>query len=133
MRAKKKRKMNEKHEKKSLRSSKKKLFIMFIFGSAFYVFVVYSFYVILLKQFKISDVLAVYISIVFAVVSLICIRIFKSMRCFFFLLLPQVFSKRGRAAVVAYVLMLTLLGPTKNLVNNIDVMAESLSCGQVIS
>lgn len=122
---------NYRQQSKKLRSSKKKQFVMFMFGSAFYIFVVYSVYIFLLKQIKISNLLAVYSTIVFAVVSLICIRVFKSIRCFLFLLLPQVFSKQGRAAIVAYVFLLTVTGPVRNLVDNIDVMSESLSCGQV--
>lgn len=131
MRIKSKTNLKKDHKQKSLRSSKKKLLVMFTFGSAFYVFVIYSFYVLLLKQVKISNSLGICITIVFALVVLVCIRIFKSIRCFYFLLLPQVFSKRGRAALLAFVFLLTLMGPTKNLVDNIEVMAESMSCGQV--
>ncbi|KAI4499686.1 hypothetical protein M0802_005256 [Mischocyttarus mexicanus] len=40
------------------------------------------------------------------------------------------FSKRGRQALVAYAFILTLTGPGKNVLRNINVLTESLVCGQ---
>ncbi|KAK0162528.1 hypothetical protein PV327_006301 [Microctonus hyperodae] len=50
--------------------------------------------------------------------------------CIVFLLLPQFFSKRGRQALMAYAFILTFTGPTKNTLHNIEVLSESLTCGQ---
>lgn len=61
---------------------------------------------------------------------LLLVVIFKAFRCFFFLLLPQVFSSRGRTAVMAYIFILTLTGPALNIVKNMDVLTGCLACGQ---
>ncbi|XP_043285569.1 uncharacterized protein [Venturia canescens] len=50
--------------------------------------------------------------------------------CVVFLLLPQIFSKRGRQALMAYAFVLTLTGPAKNTLHNTGVLSESLACGQ---
>ncbi|XP_018046467.1 PREDICTED: LOW QUALITY PROTEIN: uncharacterized protein LOC108685963 [Atta colombica] len=54
----------------------------------------------------------------------------KRLKCIVFLLLPQFFSKRGRQALIAYAFILTLTGPSKNILHNISILSESLACGQ---
>lgn len=117
-------------QKTSNTSKPQKLFLL-LFGFAFLVFLTYTFYLTLATRFKIKNQYALYSSFVFSVLLLISICCFKSLRCFFFLLLPQVFSKRGRAAIIAYAYLLTVAGPTKNLVENVHVLSASMSCGQV--
>lgn len=56
----------------------------------------------------------------------------RSALCFFSLLLPQICSRKGRTVIVAYVFVLTLKYPTKNLMHNIEILTDSISCGQVI-
>ncbi|XP_057328434.1 DC-STAMP domain-containing protein 2-like [Microplitis mediator] len=51
-------------------------------------------------------------------------------RCIMFLLFLQVFSKRGRQALIAYAFIIMLTGPTNNTLHNVQVLSESLSCGQ---
>ncbi|XP_021923470.1 DC-STAMP domain-containing protein 2-like isoform X2 [Zootermopsis nevadensis] len=46
------------------------------------------------------------------------------------LLLPQLFSKHGRRALIAYAFVLALTGPTKNTLHNIQTLSESLACAQ---
>ncbi|KOX69325.1 DC-STAMP domain-containing protein 2, partial [Melipona quadrifasciata] len=50
--------------------------------------------------------------------------------CVVFLLLPQLFSKRGRQALMAYAFILALTGPVKNTLHNTGVLSESLACAQ---
>lgn len=52
--------------------------------------------------------------------------------CIVFLTLPQLFSKRGRQALLAYAFILAITGPAKNTLNNMGILSESLACGQVI-
>lgn len=54
-------------------------------------------------------------------------------RCTVFLCIPQLFSKRGRQALLAYAFILALSGPAKNTLHNVEVMSESLACGQACS
>lgn len=56
---------------------------------------------------------------------------FIHIRCYVFLFLPQMCSKHGRRAILAYILILLLNGPSKNIVKNIGVLSESLVCNQV--
>ncbi|XP_076366522.1 uncharacterized protein LOC143255163 isoform X2 [Tachypleus tridentatus] len=52
------------------------------------------------------------------------------MRCVLFLMLPELFSKQGRTALLAYIYLLLLSGPMNNAVQNIEVLSESIACGQ---
>lgn len=45
--------------------------------------------------------------------------------------MPQLFSKRGRQALMAYAFILAITGPGKNTLHNIGVLSESLACSQV--
>lgn len=47
------------------------------------------------------------------------------------MLLPQLFSKRGRQALAAYAFLLALGGPARNSLHNLGVLSSSLACGQV--
>ncbi|XP_049771090.1 DC-STAMP domain-containing protein 2 [Schistocerca cancellata] len=51
-------------------------------------------------------------------------------RCIVVLVLPQLCVNRGRQALMLYAFVLTLTGPGKNTMQNVGVLAESLSCGQ---
>ncbi|GAB0100619.1 hypothetical protein DMENIID0001_166820 [Sergentomyia squamirostris] len=55
-------------------------------------------------------------------------RFFK---CFIVLLLPTLVSKRGRSAIIGYVLIITLSGSVVNIMKNVEEMVECLSCAQV--
>ncbi|GLV39594.1 uncharacterized protein CBL_08340 [Carabus blaptoides fortunei] len=54
----------------------------------------------------------------------------QTVRCIVFLMLPQLFSKRGRQTLLAYALILAITGPARNTANNMSIMSESLACGQ---
>lgn len=51
-------------------------------------------------------------------------------RCIVILILPNFFSVKGRSALVAYTFVLAVTAPTKNIIENVDVLSTSLSCGQ---
>uniref|UniRef100_A0A182PL79 Uncharacterized protein n=1 Tax=Anopheles epiroticus TaxID=199890 RepID=A0A182PL79_9DIPT len=51
-------------------------------------------------------------------------------RCVTVLLVPQFLSKRGRAALIGYIFLLTVTGPTANTMVNVEILAETLSCTQ---
>uniref|UniRef100_A0A182Q9M9 Dendritic cell-specific transmembrane protein-like domain-containing protein n=1 Tax=Anopheles farauti TaxID=69004 RepID=A0A182Q9M9_9DIPT len=51
-------------------------------------------------------------------------------RCVTMLLVPQFLSKRGRAALIGYIFLLTVTGPTVNTMHNVEVLGETLSCTQ---
>ncbi|XP_058122997.1 DC-STAMP domain-containing protein 2-like [Anopheles ziemanni] len=54
----------------------------------------------------------------------------KSVRCITVLLVPQFLSKRGRAALIGYIFLLTVTGPTENTMRNVEVLGGTLSCTQ---
>ncbi|XP_071444965.1 DC-STAMP domain-containing protein 2-like [Hetaerina americana] len=54
----------------------------------------------------------------------------EKIRCFVLLLLPTLFSKRGRQALLAYAIVLALAGPARNVLHNVDVLSQSLACSQ---
>ncbi|XP_031776330.1 DC-STAMP domain-containing protein 2-like [Apis florea] len=55
----------------------------------------------------------------------------EKLTCVVFLLLPQLFSRRGKQALMAYAFILALTGPVKNTLHNMGILSESLSCAQV--
>ncbi|CAN7938934.1 unnamed protein product [Ixodes hexagonus] len=54
----------------------------------------------------------------------------STVRCLTLLLLPQLFSKEGRMALLAYIYFLVLTGPSENFTANVEVLSRGLSCGQ---
>lgn len=92
---------------------------------------VYLFIIFLKSRFHISNVISICLFVVIfcAIGTLIIFN--RSTLCFFSLLLPQICSKKGRTVIVAYVFVLTLKYPMKNLLHNIEVLTDSISCGQV--
>ena len=55
----------------------------------------------------------------------------NSFRCLVLLVLPEFFSKRGRQLLLLYCFALIFLGPTRNVLDNIRVLSDSLDCSQV--
>lgn len=58
------------------------------------------------------------------------IILFKSFRCIAALIIPILCSSKGRSLVIAFAFFIAMTGPTKNIILNVDVLTESLSCGQ---
>ncbi|KAK6622114.1 hypothetical protein RUM44_001921 [Polyplax serrata] len=73
---------------------------------------------------------ATYICIGLGVILSLGLAFSVKIRCTVFLCIPQLFSKRGRQALLAYAFILALSGPAKNTLHNVEVMSESLACGQ---
>lgn len=91
----------------------------------------YSLFSILQKHFKASFQVSLLITLLVVISSLLLISLHKPSRCVFFLLIPQFFSSKGRTTLVAYMMLLSLAGPGKNLIKNVHVMTRCLACGQV--
>nr|XP_037278203.1 DC-STAMP domain-containing protein 2-like [Rhipicephalus microplus] len=53
-----------------------------------------------------------------------------TVRCLMLLTLPQLFSREGRLALMAYIYFLVLTGPAENFAANVEVLSRGLSCGQ---
>nr|XP_018907459.1 PREDICTED: DC-STAMP domain-containing protein 2-like [Bemisia tabaci] len=51
-----------------------------------------------------------------------------NVRCVVLMALPELFTQRGRQALLAYALLLTMTGPSKNVLHNTKVLTESLAC-----
>jgi hypothetical protein len=71
------------------------------------------------------------ISLLLASVLVLLPLLFKASRCVFLLMIPQFFSKNGRATVLTYAMLLTLAGPVENIRHNSKIMYESILCSQV--
>lgn len=57
--------------------------------------------------------------------------IFNRFRCIFMMVLPQLFSDKGRHALLMYAFILSFSGPSKTTLHNTGVLSESLTCLQV--
>ncbi|XP_022248360.1 DC-STAMP domain-containing protein 2-like, partial [Limulus polyphemus] len=84
----------------------------------------------LVFQLDISPPIATPICIVMGFFLSLGLAFHIHVRCVLFLMLPELFSKQGRNAVIAYIYLLLLSGPMKNAILNIDVLTESIACGQ---
>ncbi|KAK9892024.1 hypothetical protein WA026_018212 [Henosepilachna vigintioctopunctata] len=81
-------------------------------------------------QLNVNLIIATSVCCVIGCILTLGLAFSEKVRCIVFLTLPQFFSKRGRQALIAYALILTMTGPTKNILNNMGIMSESLACGQ---
>ncbi|KAK0159238.1 hypothetical protein PV328_010144 [Microctonus aethiopoides] len=103
-----------------------KSFIGFFGG----VLLTYMLFIFFIFQLNFTLFTATMFSSLFGIILTIGLAFSYFIRCIVFLLLPQFFSKRGRQALMAYAFILTFTGPTKNTLHNIEVLSESLTCGQ---
>ncbi|XP_050072908.1 DC-STAMP domain-containing protein 2-like [Anopheles maculipalpis] len=86
--------------------------------------------VLLLNQFPLRPTLHwFWLGITFAF-TFVLLKRSKGARCVSMLLVPQFISKRGRAALIGYIFLLTVTGPTANTMHNVEVLGETLSCTQ---
>ncbi|XP_052897853.1 DC-STAMP domain-containing protein 2-like [Anopheles moucheti] len=86
--------------------------------------------VLLLSQFSFRPALHFMLLGISFVIALALMTRSKSARCVSMLLVPQFLSKRGRAALIGYIFLLTVTGPTANTMHNVEVLGETLSCTQ---
>ncbi|XP_066262197.1 uncharacterized protein [Euwallacea similis] len=94
------------------------------------VILTYFLYIVFIFQLNIELTTATLICSVLGCVLTIGLAFSTRVRCIVLLALPQFFSKRGRQALLAYAFVLALTGPTRNIVNNLGILSESLACGQ---
>uniref|UniRef100_A0A182SBU2 Dendritic cell-specific transmembrane protein-like domain-containing protein n=1 Tax=Anopheles maculatus TaxID=74869 RepID=A0A182SBU2_9DIPT len=86
--------------------------------------------VLLLSQFSFRPTLHWVLLGISFVSALVLLKRSKGVRCVSMLLVPQFLSKRGRAALIGYIFLLTVTGPTANTMHNVEVLGETLSCTQ---
>lgn len=120
--------MSKSHSKKKIISLKVLWIFCTLFGGFLLAIYLSSF---LHSHFKLSNVVSLFVSICLVISFLSLISLHKSSRCISLLMLVQLFNRKGRKAIVAYTFYLALTGPTSNLLKNVNVMSDSLTCGQV--
>ncbi|XP_053674603.1 DC-STAMP domain-containing protein 2-like [Anopheles nili] len=86
--------------------------------------------VLFLSQFSFAPVVQWLLIVICFTVALVMLKRSKSVRCITMLLVPQFLSKRGRAALIGYIFILTVTGPTENTMRNVEILGETLSCTQ---
>ncbi|XP_035907361.1 DC-STAMP domain-containing protein 2-like [Anopheles stephensi] len=86
--------------------------------------------VLLLGQFSFQPTLHWMLLGISFVSALVLLTRSKGARCVTMLLVPQFLSKRGRAALIGYIFLLTVTGPTANTMHNVEVLGSTLSCTQ---
>lgn len=120
---------NSKRQKKYREEKFRKLLNSFI-GLIYGILVTYGLFYLFTTQFNVSPIIAKWIfSIVGVPLSIGC-SYSSNIRCTIFLFLPHFFSKRGRTALLAYAFALSITGPTKNIVMNMEVLGHSLNCAE---
>lgn len=107
-----------------------KIILFYISAVAFASCLIISLFSVLKFQFKLSSVVSICITITTSLATALLMIFHRSSRCIYFLLIPQIFSKRGRSAVVAFAFILAFSGPTRNILKNVEVLSRSISCGQ---
>uniref|UniRef100_A0AAG5D723 Uncharacterized protein n=1 Tax=Anopheles atroparvus TaxID=41427 RepID=A0AAG5D723_ANOAO len=86
--------------------------------------------VLVLNQFVFRPVVHLLLVGLYFLVAVLALARRKSVRCITVLLVPQFLGKRGRAALIGYIFVLTVTGPTENTMRNVEVLGETLSCTQ---
>nr|XP_022915645.1 DC-STAMP domain-containing protein 2-like [Onthophagus taurus] len=90
----------------------------------------YIFFMFFVFQLNFTFSTATIMCSIFGSILTIGLAFSYNVRCIVFLTLPQLFSKRGRQALLAYAFILAITGPAKNTLNNMGILSESLACGQ---
>lgn len=97
------------------------------FLAGFLLTYVFFMFFVLTLNFRISTATTI-CSVVGGVLTL-GLAFSKTVRCVVLMIVPQLFTVRGRQALLAYAFILALTGPGRNTLNNMRVMSESLACG----
>ncbi|XP_063217826.1 DC-STAMP domain-containing protein 2-like isoform X2 [Bacillus rossius redtenbacheri] len=99
-----------------------------VFGFLGGVVLTYLIFTFLVIQYHYSVTAATALCTIFALLLTLGLAFSLRVRCFVFLLLPQLFSSRGRQALMAYTLILAISGPGRNTINNMNILSESMTC-----
>ncbi|XP_062705075.1 DC-STAMP domain-containing protein 2-like [Aedes albopictus] len=123
--------MSHRHPSRSTSRSKlRRKSYKFSIGLALGLFKTATLYLLLHHQFGISRRTTCIVTAILGTLFTIQSCCSSSFQCVTLLMIPQILSKRGRATTVAYVFMLTMNGPARNTIANVDVMGRALSCSQ---
>lgn len=95
------------------------------------VFLSYLIFFAMIMQLNYSLRVATWLGSIIAIVLTLGLAFSECIQCITLLTLPQLFSKRGRSMLIAYVFLITLSGPVANTAKNTEILSGSLSCGQV--
>ncbi|XP_064624473.1 DC-STAMP domain-containing protein 2-like [Lineus longissimus] len=88
------------------------------------------FFFLMIYQLEYPWTVATPIAAVTGLILSIGMAFIMQVRCVVFLMLPQLFSSRGRAFLTTYIFVLVLGGPAKNFAHNVQVISASVTCGQ---
>jgi 4-amino-4-deoxy-L-arabinose transferase-like glycosyltransferase len=99
-----------------------------LLGNALISFICFNF---LHEKLHTTTLTAVAVTVAIAILLTVLIALSDDAKCVVLLMLPQLCSKRGRAGLIAFAVLLTLNGPFKNTCSNIKDLSRSISCGQV--
>lgn len=101
-----------------------------VLGLFYGILVTFGLYYLFTTQFNVSPLTAKWLFSILGVPLSFGCSLSPSLRCSILLFLPHFFSKRGRTALLAYAFALSLTGPTRNIVMNMDVLGHSLNCAE---
>ncbi|KAL4702049.1 hypothetical protein ACJJTC_012497 [Scirpophaga incertulas] len=101
-----------------------------IFGVISGSFLTYLCFMFLVFQLSLTRVHATILSGIIGVLLTLGLAFSSRVRCLIFLLLPHFFSRVGRYTLTCYALVLILTGPATNTLKNLEVLTESMACGQ---
>lgn len=111
-------------------NSTRKLIKRTLFGFVGGLFLSYIIFFVMITQMNYSLIRATWIASILSVILTLGLAFSQQVQCITLLTLPQFFSKRGRALLMAYIFVITLSGPMKNATRNTEVLSASLTCGQ---
>lgn len=95
------------------------------------VFLSYLIFFAMIMQLNYSLLVATWLGSIVSIVLTLGLAFSERIQCITLLTLPQLFSKRGRSMLIAYVFLIALSGPVANTAKNTEILSASLSCGQV--
>ncbi|XP_058828490.1 DC-STAMP domain-containing protein 2-like [Topomyia yanbarensis] len=87
-------------------------------------------YFLLRYQFDVNPQTTIIAVVILGFIFTIVSARSSSFQCLTLLMVPQILSKRGRAAMIAYAFVLAINGPARNAIANIDAVGEAITCGQ---
>ncbi|XP_063708650.1 DC-STAMP domain-containing protein 2-like [Culicoides brevitarsis] len=117
-----------KRHKKS--KNKKTRILTSFFGLLYGALLTIALYYLFTTQFDVHPHSAKWIFSILGVPLSIGCSTSRDLRCTILLFLPHFFSKRGRTALLAWVFAMSLTGPTRNIVMNMEVLGHSLNCAE---
>ena len=103
------------------------IIISIIFGC----FTTFSLCAVLQNVFNITFVVSFAITLGLQIAFTLLMFLHKTSRCVVLLMVPQLSTKQGRSAIVAYAFYIALTGPSVNLLKNVEILSDCMMCAQV--